>query len=99
MALNLAGGDGFEFVMEPRAIQLHALDPGYGLVSHLSYVPSGYQNLAMLASLSEIDRETIVGRAKKDYDAMCEAEFDRPTAIRNGARSNDLLPHWRCDCA
>src|SRR5579872_290065 len=28
VALNLAGGDGFEFVMEPRAVQLHVLDPG-----------------------------------------------------------------------
>ena len=83
VALNLAGGDGFEFVMEPRAVQLHVHDPGYGLVSHLSYVPSGYKNMAMLASLSETDRATIVGRAKKDYDAMCRAEYDVAKVLKN----------------
>jgi len=83
VALDLAGGDGFEFVMEPRAVQLHSLDPGYGLVSHLSYVPSGYQNLAMLAGLSENDRATLVGRAKKDYEEMCRTEYDVPKTAKN----------------
>jgi hypothetical protein len=56
VTLNLADGDGFEFVMEPRAVQLHVLDPGYGLVSHLSYVSSDYRNVAILGSLPEKDR-------------------------------------------
>jgi hypothetical protein len=82
VALDLVGGDGYEFVMEPRAIQLHVLDPGYGLVSHLSYVPSGYRTVAMLGSLPEKDRATLVGRAKRDYEDMCRAEYDPPSLRR-----------------
>ncbi len=76
VTLNLAGGDGFEFIMEPRAIQLHVLDPGYGLVSHLSYVPSNYRTVEMLGSLPEKDRARLVEAAKKDYQDMCRGEFD-----------------------
>ncbi len=79
VTLDLAGGDGYEFVLEPRAIQLHVLDPGYGLVTHLSYVPSDYRRLAMLGSLPEKDRATLVGRAKRDYEDMCRAEYDLPS--------------------
>jgi len=78
VTLDLAGGDGFEFVMEPRAIQLHVLDPGFGLVTHLSYVPRDYRNVAMLESLPEKDREVLVGRAKRDYENMCRMEYDLP---------------------
>jgi 3',5'-cyclic AMP phosphodiesterase CpdA len=70
----IASGD----LMEPRAIQLHVLDPGYGLVSHLSYVPSGYRNMAMLESLPEKDRATLVWRTRRDYDDMCGSEYDLP---------------------
>src|SRR5579862_63484 len=76
VALDLAGGDGFEFIMEPRAVQLHVLDPGYGLVSHLSYVPNGYRSMPLLGSLPENDREKIVEQSKRDYEAMCRSEFD-----------------------
>jgi len=82
VTLDLAGGDGFEFVMEPRAIQLHVLDASYGLVTHLSYVPSGYKNVAMLTSLPEKDRATVVGRAKRDYEDMCRAEYDFPNVTK-----------------
>ncbi len=77
VALDLAGGDGFEFIMEPRAIQLHALDPGYGLVTHLSYVPTDYRTVAMLSSIPEKDRVVLVERARRDYDELCRAEYDR----------------------
>jgi 3',5'-cyclic AMP phosphodiesterase CpdA len=80
VTLNLAGGDGYEFVMEPRAIQLHVLDPGYDLVTHLSYVPNGYREVQMLGSLPEKDRASLVERAKKDYAEMCRTEFDVPGA-------------------
>ena len=76
VTLDLAGGDGYEFVMEPRAIQLHVLDPGYGLVSHLSYVPNDYRNVAMLGGLPENDRAALVAHAKRDYQDMCDTEFD-----------------------
>ncbi len=82
VALDLAGGDGYEFVMEPRAIQLHVFDPGYGLVSHLSYVPNDYRNVAMLGSLPEKDRAALVDRAKQDYENMCRAEYDRSDLVK-----------------
>ena len=85
VTLNLAGGDGFEFVMEPRAIQLHVLDPGYGLVSHLSYVPSGYRNVPMLGSVSEEERVALVGRARRDYEDMRRAEYDLPNLTKDRA--------------
>ena len=78
VALDLAGGGGFEFTMEPRAIQLHAWDNGYGLVSHLSYVLNGYRALNMLANVGDEERAKIVARARKDYDDLCRAEFDAP---------------------
>lgn len=76
VALELSGGDGFEFVMEPRAIQLHVLDPGYGLVSHLSYIPSSYEQLAMLGALDEVTRDKMVAQSKRDYALLCASEFD-----------------------
>jgi hypothetical protein len=80
--LDLAGGDGYELVTEPRAVQLHLLDPGYGLVSHLSYVPSGYRNVVLLDTLSQNDREELVGRTRRDYQAMCRTEYDLPSPIK-----------------
>jgi Icc protein len=85
VTLDLAGGDGYEFVMEPRAIQLYVFDPGYGLVSHLSYVPNNYRNLSMLGSLPEKDRAQLVARAKNDYENMSRAEYDRPDLIKRGS--------------
>jgi 3',5'-cyclic-AMP phosphodiesterase len=76
VTLDLAGGDGFEFIMEPRAIQLHVFDPGYGLVSHLSYVPNSYRTLPMLGSMGENERAKIVEQTRRDYEAMCRSEYD-----------------------
>ncbi len=66
--------------MEPRAIQLHVLDPGYGLVSHLSYIPSGYRYITILDSLSEKDRSVLVERTKRDCEALRRTEYDPPSA-------------------
>ncbi len=76
VALDLNGGDGFEFIMEPRAIQLHVWDPGYGLVSHLSYVPDSYEPMDMIGSLDAAARSRMIGDNKRDYSAMCRDEFD-----------------------
>ena len=76
VALELRG-DGFEFIMEPRAIQLHVWDPGYGLVSHLSYIPNSYEPMALLSSLKAAEREQIVEQSRRDYEALCKSEFDR----------------------
>jgi 3',5'-cyclic AMP phosphodiesterase CpdA len=77
VALDLGGNDGFEFVMEPRAIQLHVWDPGYGLVSHLSYIPNSYEPIALLSSLNIAERGKIIAQSRRDYDALCKSEFDR----------------------
>jgi 3',5'-cyclic AMP phosphodiesterase CpdA len=77
VALNMAGGEGFEFVMEPRAVQLHVWDPGYGLVSHLSYVPNSYEPLLMIADLAPDARAELIARNRGDYERMCKAEYDR----------------------
>ena len=53
-----------------------------GLVSHLSYVPNGYRNVAMLQSLPQNDREVLVERTKRDYQDMCRAEYDLPGLIK-----------------
>ena len=78
--LDLAAGDGYELVMEPRAIQLHVFDPGYGLVSHLSYVPSGYRYITMLDTLSKSDRSELVERTRRDYEELRRTEYDPPSA-------------------
>lgn len=75
--LDLAGGDGFEFAMEPRAVQLHVWDEGYGLVSHLSYVPAGYEAVPMLGGLSDEARTKLVARNWRDYQDLCKSEFER----------------------
>jgi Icc protein len=77
--LDLNGGDGFEFIMEPRAIQLHVWDPGYGLVSHLSYVPNSYEPVPMLGSLDAEARAQLIDGNKRDYEQMCREEFDAAT--------------------
>ncbi len=54
---------------------VHVLDPGYGLVSHLSYVPSGYRYITMLDSLSEENRSALVERTRRDYEALRRTEY------------------------
>ncbi len=51
------------------------VDPGYGLVSHLSYVPSGYRYITMLDSLSEKDRSVLVEHTRRDYEALRRTEY------------------------
>ena len=77
VALNLAGQDGFEFTMEPRAVQLHVWDDSYGLVSHLSYFPDGYEEVSMLASLTDEARAKLLAQNRHDYQALCKSEYDR----------------------
>ena len=45
VALTLAETSGFDFgyALEPRAIQLYLRDPGYGFLSHISYVSGAYE--------------------------------------------------------
>jgi 3',5'-cyclic-AMP phosphodiesterase len=75
--LNLAGRNQFEFTMEPRAVQLHAWDASYGLVSHLSYVPAGYEEVAMLGGLTDEARDKLLAQNRQDYQELCRREYDR----------------------
>jgi 3',5'-cyclic AMP phosphodiesterase CpdA len=77
VALNLTGRNGFELTMEPRAVQLHVWDDSYGLISHLSYVPAGYEEIAILDSLADETREQLLAQTRRDYQELCKIEYDR----------------------
>jgi 3',5'-cyclic-AMP phosphodiesterase len=81
--LNLTGQGGLEYIMEPRAIQIHVWDHGYGLVSHLSYIPAGYEKVEALNSLTEEARAQWLAENKRDYHAFCEAEYDQSASADN----------------
>jgi Icc protein len=74
--LSLAGEAGFEFTMEPRAVQLHVWDDSYGLVTHLSYVPASYEEVPMLGGLTDEAREKLLAQNRRDYEELCESEYD-----------------------
>jgi 3',5'-cyclic-AMP phosphodiesterase len=76
VALNLTGRDGFEMTMEPRAVQLHVWDNSYGLISHLSYIPAGYEEIAMLRSLTNEARTQLLAQNWRDYQELCKTEYD-----------------------
>jgi Icc protein len=77
VVLNLTGRNGFELTMEPRAVQLHVWDYSYGLISHLSYIPAGYEEIAMLSSLTDEDRAQLLAQNQRDYQEFCRTEYDR----------------------
>ena len=74
--LNFTDDHEFDYILEPRAIQLHVMDPGYGMVSHLSYVPSGYQQVGMLTGVSTELREKLLSENRDQYAALCRIEYD-----------------------
>ena len=78
VSLNMGDRDALDFIMEPRAIQLHVMDPGYGLVSHLSYVPNGYERVSLLGSLADEVVADILARDRKAYSELCREEYDKP---------------------
>jgi 3',5'-cyclic AMP phosphodiesterase CpdA len=77
VALNLTGQNGFEVTLEPRAVALHVWDESYGLVSHLSYVPAGYEEMDLLGSLTEEARTKLLGQTRSDYQELCRTDYDR----------------------
>jgi len=72
VALALTEASGFEFgyALEPRAVQLYVRDPGYGFVSHVSYV----------SGAGERYRPGSAERLREDfrhrYEGLCRSEFD-----------------------
>ena len=63
--------------MEPRTVQLHVWDDSYGLISHLSYVPAGYEDLTMLSGLTDEARAKLLEQNRRDYQELCKSEYDR----------------------
>jgi hypothetical protein len=74
--LNLTERGGLEYIMEPRAVHIHVWDDGYGLISHLSYVPAGYETVNALSSLTEEARAEWVAQNRQDYQEFCKTEYD-----------------------
>jgi len=58
-------------------VQLHFWDESYGLISHLSYVPAGYEEVAMLSGLTDEARAKLLARNPQDYQELCKSEYDR----------------------
>lgn len=77
VALNLTERGGFEITMEPRAVQLHVWDENYGLISHLSYIPAGYEELPILNSLTSEARAQLLAQNRRDYLELCKTEYNR----------------------
>ena len=75
VSLNLTERGGFDLVMEPRAVQLHLLVPGYGLVSHVSYVSSEYESFSELRPGGRTLDEAL-DMLKGYYEELCLKEFD-----------------------
>ena len=74
LALTETRGFDFAYVLEPRAIQLYVRDPGYGFVSHVSYVTGAG------ATYSSVDTARLREPFRRRYEALCQAEFDVTTS-------------------
>jgi 3',5'-cyclic-AMP phosphodiesterase len=77
VALNLTDRGGFEITMEPRAVALHVWDESYGVISHLSYIPAGYEEIAVLSSLTREARTQLLAQNRRDYQELCKTEYNR----------------------
>jgi 3',5'-cyclic-AMP phosphodiesterase len=82
LPLNLTGHGGLEYTMEPRAVQVHMWDASYGLISHLSYVPAGYETVNGLSSLPEEEAAKWLAQNRQDYQELCATEYDRSPSGR-----------------
>src|SRR5262249_2704519 len=63
-------------VIEPPAVQLHLFDPGYGLISHLSYV-GGDPEIFNIAGLnSNRILESMLERCNREYEELRRMEYE-----------------------
>ncbi len=76
LALTETSGFDFRYALEPRAVQLFLRDPGYGFLSHISYL-SGVEGAYQNGNPAHL-RETFQRR----YEEMCRTEFDAPPPAR-----------------
>jgi 3',5'-cyclic-AMP phosphodiesterase len=74
--LNLTGRGGLEYITEPRAVKVHVWDDSYGLISHLSYIPAGYETVNGLSALTEETRANWLKQNRRDYQQLCTTEYD-----------------------
>ncbi len=44
---------------------------------HLSYIPAGYEEVAMLSSLTGEARAQLLAQNRRDYQELCKTEYDR----------------------
>ena len=51
-----------------------------GLVSHLSYVPAGYEEKKALSSLTDDARKQWLAQNQREYQEFCRTEYDRESA-------------------
>jgi 3',5'-cyclic AMP phosphodiesterase CpdA len=77
VSLVLGDQEGFEIAMEPRTVQLHVQDPGYGLVTHLSYVSKEFEQIRIMNGMRAKARAKLLGTVQHSYDELCRKEFDR----------------------
>jgi 3',5'-cyclic AMP phosphodiesterase CpdA len=84
LPLNLTGHGGLEYITEPRAVQLHVWDDSYGLISHLSYIPDGFEQANGLGSLTEEARAAWQAQNHREYQELCETEYERTPETNNG---------------
>ena len=63
-------------VIEPRAVQLYLFDPGYGLISHLSYVGSAYETFDIAGLRSNRTLESMLEQHNRGYEELRRMEYD-----------------------
>jgi 3',5'-cyclic AMP phosphodiesterase CpdA len=72
VALTLTETSGFDFgyAIEPRAVQLYLRDPGYGFLSHISYVSGVYE------TYPSVNASRLRDGFQRRYEELCRTEFD-----------------------
>jgi Icc protein len=76
LALTERRGFDFAYVLEPRVVQLYVRDPGYGFLSHVSYVTGTDETYA------PVNPARLHESFHRRYAALCHTEFDVASAAR-----------------
>jgi 3',5'-cyclic AMP phosphodiesterase CpdA len=76
LALSEAESFGFAYAIEPRAVQLYLEDPGYGMLSHTSYLSGTGERY--VSGNADRYREGFERR----YAELCRSEFDAAPGAR-----------------
>ena len=57
-------------------MQLYFLDPGYGLIAHLSYVGSDYETFNIAGLRNNRTLEDRLEQHNREYEELCRMEYD-----------------------